>query len=142
MPPDASRVVVGSPPERSALPVPGPGVKGLRAIVSPPITPDLYSARKETANWLSVALRAVGGMCRAGPGAPSAPYRAFHNRNRSGTEAISSPEKAPANPQGDQRRRPDLTPLPPHLPPCPRRLVRPIVLAFARPAMRSAQHRR
>ena len=27
-------------------------------------------------------------------------------------------------------------------PPCPRRLVRPIVLAFARPAMRSAQHRR
>ena len=59
-----------------------------------------------------------GAQARAGPERylGRAPRHASHNRYRSGTEAISSPEKAPANPQGDHRRRPDLTPLPPHPP--------------------------
>ena len=90
-----------------------------------------------------------GAQARTGPErylgrAPRRPPRATlpTTATAPGRRPISSPEKAPANPQGDHRRRPDLTPLPPHLPPSPRRLVSPIVLAFARPVMGSAQHRR
>ena len=55
------------------------------------------------------------------------PVSRFPPRNRSpGRRRYPALRRLPANPQGDHRRRLDLTPLPPHLPPCPRRLVGPM----------------
>ena len=64
--------------------------------------------------WLS---ELPGAVFRAGPGRRPPRATLPTPQPLSGTEAVSSPEKAPANPQGDHRRRPDLTPPPPHLPP-------------------------
>ena len=59
---------------------------------------------------------------RAGPRAPSAPGHAFPQpQPRRGGRRSPALRRPPATPQGDRRRRPDLTPPPPHLPPCPRR---------------------